>query len=149
MLRLTGIVGAAAEPELGERLHELQHRGAVEYLVLEREDTQRRRLRATTDKGTECAIALPRSQKLANGAVLLLEAGRAIVVRMKEERWLALAPRDVPAAIELGYFAGNMHWRVSVDGPVLHIALEGPEQDYLDRLHQFLASGRVERAAHG
>jgi urease accessory protein len=148
-LWLNGIVGIATHPDFAEHLHTLEHRGIVEYLLLEREDTQRHRLRATTDKGTECIIALPRSQKLSNGAILLLEPERAVVVRMKEERWLALTPCDLPTALELGYFAGNMHWRVSVDGPVLHIALEGPEQDYLDRLRQLLSTGRVERVGDG
>lgn len=146
MLRLTGIVGQAADPEIGERLHELSHGGRVEYLVLGREEMSRHRLRTRTDRGTECAIALPRSQHLANGAVLLLEAQRAVVVRMKDQAWLPLLPRDAAAALELGYFAGNMHWRVRFDGTTLDIALDDSEESYLARLAPLLADGRVKRS---
>jgi urease accessory protein len=110
---------------------------------------QRHRLRASTDRGTECAIALPRAERLTNGAVLLLEAERAIVVRMAEEAWLALQPRDAAAALELGYFAGNMHWRVRFDGARLAIALEGPPKGYLDRMAHLIADGRVRPVENG
>ncbi len=145
-MRVTSLVGLASDADVGERLHALSHAGQVEYVILNRADMSRHRLRVTTDQGTECAIALPRSEKLANGAVLLLEAERAIVVRMQEEDWLDIAAVDDAAALELGYLAGNMHWRVRFDGAVLKIALEGPEASYLARLAPLLDSGRIRRA---
>lgn len=147
MLRLTQIIGNAGAPDMAEALHRLGHAGAVEYLQISSADAARHRLRGTTDRGTEYAIALDRSQSLSNGAVLLLTADRAIVVRTLDEAWLLLEPRDTAAALELGYHAGNLHWRVRFDGPRLAVALEGPEQAYLDRLTQFLGDGRVKRAA--
>ena len=68
----------------------------------------RRRLRVTTDRGSECAIALAREDKLFDGAVLVLEDDRAVVVRAEETSWLVVAPADIAAAIELGYCSGNM-----------------------------------------
>ncbi len=144
-MRVTSLVGLASDADVGERLHALSHAGQVEYVILNRADMSRHRLRVVTDRGTECAVALPRSEKLANGAVLLLEAERAIVVRMQEEDWLDVAAVDNAAALELGYLAGNMHWRVRFDGTVLKIALDGPEASYLARLAPLLDSGRVRR----
>jgi urease accessory protein len=149
MLMLNAIVGLATDDELAERLHDLGHAGAVETIRLERQDMQRRRLRAETDRGTACAIALPRDVRLEDGAVLLIDEARAIVVRAADERWLRLEPRDTAAALELGYHAGNMHWRVHFEAGVLAIALEGPEQTYLDRLEAFLGDGRARVAGHG
>ncbi|MBM3518576.1 MAG: urease accessory protein UreE [Alphaproteobacteria bacterium] len=146
MLRLNGIIGFATDAALAEPLHRLEHAGAVEYLVLDREDTLRHRVRARTDHGTECAIALARDQHLADGSVLVLEPARAIVVRMREESWLALAPRDAAAALELGYHAGNLHWRVRFAGERLLVAREGPVQAYLDRLAPLIAAGKVRPA---
>jgi urease accessory protein len=48
---------------------------------------------------------------LFDGAVLLLEPDRAIVVRVNAERWLSLPPRSIANAVEPGYQAGNLHWR--------------------------------------
>lgn len=143
MLKLESIVGAANDPAIAERLHHLDHHGLVEYLSLSSEDTQRHRLRASTDSGTECAIVLDRSQHLYNGAVLMLTDEKAVVVRMLETQWLTMAPRDTAAALELGYFAGNMHWAVRFEGAWLRIALQGPVERYLERLQSFIADGRA------
>ena len=141
--RITGIIGFASDPALAGRLHDIGHAGRVEQLVLDSDDVHRRRLRARTDKGTDCLIALPPDQSLGDGAVLALEEDWAIVVRLTEERWLELAPRDAAAALELGYFAGNLHWRVKFRGTRLLVALEGPKSDYLARLSSFLDDGRA------
>lgn len=142
-LTVTKVIGFASEPAIANRLHDLAHDGRVESLTLERGDTLRRRLRAITDRGTDCAVALPRDQQLSDGAVLVLDDDRAIVVHMAEEHWLDLVPRDRASALELGYFAGNLHWRVRFDGDCIRVALEGPEADYLVRLAPFLEGGRA------
>jgi len=146
MLKLTTILGLASDPALHERLHALEHRDTVETIVLEPRDMARHRLRATTDKGSECAIALARDTTLEDGAVLLLDDKRAIVVRSAVQRWLALEPRDAAAALELGYHAGNLHWRVHFEDGRLMVALEGPEEAYLERVAAFLEDGRARRA---
>ncbi|WP_213875731.1 urease accessory protein UreE [Pseudomonas sp. dw_358] len=145
MLILDTIVGQASDPALAERLHDLSHAGQVETLSLSASDVQRHRLRLASDRGTDCAIRLERHQQLRNGSVLMLDAGRAIVVQMQDQQYLALKPRDAAAALELGYFAGNMHWAVRFAADLLQIPLNGPEDDYLERLAPMLADGRVTR----
>lgn len=146
-MRLTRVLGTAGDADMGERLHALSHDGKVEYLTLGRADMSRRRLRAETDRGTECTIALPRAERLANGAVLHLSPERAVVVRMREEDWLEIEGADAAAALELGYLAGNMHWRVRFEGTTLKIALDGPEAAYLARLAPLLEAGRARKIA--
>lgn len=149
MLRLTRILGNASDPEIAEALHACEHHGTVEHITLDPADTARRRLRVTTDAGTDCAIALSRGDRLENGSVLLLEAERAIMVRMTEIAWLALEPKDMAAAVELGYFVGNLHWRVQFDGPILKVALDGDKRNYLERLASHLESGKARLIDHG
>ncbi len=81
-----------------------------------------------TDQGEECAIALDRSQSLSNGAVLWLDKTRAIVVRAKTASWLLSKPRDIDAALELGYLAGNMHWQARMGDGLLRIEMDSAEQ---------------------
>ena len=81
MITITGIVGTASDPRFAGRLHHLEHDDRVEILVVGEEDASRRRLRGKTDKGTDIAIALERGDELVDGAVLLLEDTRAIVLR--------------------------------------------------------------------
>jgi urease accessory protein len=143
-LLLERVVGSVSEPHIARALHRVKHEAGVEYLSLSPEDTQRHRLRVKTDRGTDCAIALPRDQHLHDGAVLLLESHRAVVVRMQSTAWLQLKPRDVAAALELGYFAGNMHWKVEFENEKLRVAVQSGTLFYLDRLAAFFRDGRVE-----
>jgi urease accessory protein len=145
MMRLQKVLGHANDLGIADRLHELSHRGSLEFFLIDRGDLGRRRFRFTTDRGTDCAIALPRDQRLEDGSVLYIGQDRAIVVRVAEQRWLRLLPLDEATALRLGYVAGNLHWRVRFKDKELQIALEGPEGVYLERLSDFFSSGTVRR----
>jgi urease accessory protein len=147
---LDGIVGWVSDGAVADRLHELRHRHAVEYVHLDVQDLDRRRLRVTSDVGTDYAVALPRDAALADGAVLLLEAERAVVVRAGAPRTMTLRAADLPAALRLGFLAGHLHWKTDQHEGILVVHLEGPESDYAARIGDLLASGRVEwvRRAH-
>jgi urease accessory protein len=141
--RLESVIGTVDDPELADRLHHLSHTGRVETITLAQDDMGRRRLRARSDAGTDYAIVLARDQALRNGAVLYLDDERAVVVRLQEQRWLTLEPDDLSIALQLGYHAGNMHWRVRFEGDRLKIALDGEEAAYLARLEPLLSSERI------
>jgi urease accessory protein len=143
MLRVDHVLGSSGEPALSEKLHRLEHRGAVDVVNVSATDLARRRLLTTTRGGEELAIALPRHEKLFDGAVLLLERDRAIVVRAATERWLRLEPRSIADAVELGYHVGNLHWRVRFGGEVLLVALEGRPEDYIARIENLVSARRV------
>ena len=138
MLRINGIVGYLSDAVLSEKVHSLQHQGRLEILLIQPQDVARHRLRAVTDQGNECQIVIPRDQRLGDGAVLLLDSERAVVVRITEQRWVTLVPSSYADALELGYFCGNLHWRVRFEEDAILVALEGPEEDYLARLSAFI-----------
>jgi urease accessory protein len=148
MITYTSIMGSASDPLMADKLHALEHRGRVDTVVLAADDIRRHRLRARTQRGEECGIALDRQTHLFDGAVLHLDTDTALVVRTENTRWLRLRPLDAAAALELGYFAGNMHWAVRFSGTVLEIALKGPLVDYLSRLGPMLKAGRISEVEH-
>ncbi|MCL8385590.1 urease accessory protein UreE [Xanthobacter aminoxidans] len=147
MLQIDRIVGSRLDEGYSERLHDLEHHGAVEWLMLAAAELARRRFRAVTSGGTEIAVALPRDETLFDGAVLLFEQHRAIVVRVDAERWLRLGVRDMAVALELGYHVGNLHWRVRFEATAICVALEGPAEAYLARLAALGLDDRIEVAA--
>jgi urease accessory protein len=145
---LDGIVGWVTDQAVADRLHELRHHPdlehAVEYLHLDVHDLNRKRLRATSDAGTDYAIVLQRDSALADGAVLLLETDRAVVVRAGARRTMTLRANDIGAALRLGFLAGHLHWKVDQRDDTVVVHLEGPESDYISRIVELLDSGRVE-----
>ncbi len=145
---LDGIVGWATDEAVAHQLHELRHHPdlehAVEYLHLDVHDLDRKRLRVTSDAGTDYAIVLPRASALADGAVLLLETDRAVVVRAGAPQTLTLRATDLAAALRLGFLAGHLHWKVNQHDDTLVVHLEGSESDYTPRIAELLESGRIE-----
>ncbi|MCS0503646.1 urease accessory protein UreE [Ancylobacter mangrovi] len=144
MLLVDRVLGNRLDDGLADRLHHMEHHGTVEWLVLPAAELARRRFRALTSRGAEVAVALPRDEPLTDGAVLLLEPDRAIVVRVDAERWLRLTPLDLATALELGYHVGNLHWRVRFEASAIEVALEGPEETYRARLAALGLDTRVE-----
>jgi urease accessory protein len=143
-VRVSHVLGGRLDPAFHERIHALEHQGAVDLVIIPQSDLARRRLLMTTRRGIELAIALPREERLFDGAILVLDDSHAIIVRAETEHWVRLKPRSIADAIELGYQAGNLHWRVRFDGEVLLVPLEGRPEDYAARLEDLLSSGRVE-----
>ena len=143
MVLVEHVLGSRVDPLLSDRLHHLEHHGQLDILNVPAAELARRRFRATSAAGQEIVIALPRDEKLFDGAVLLLDEHRAIVVRVDSEHWLRLQPRSIADAVELGYHAGNLHWRVRFQGEALLVALEAPVDSYLDRLGVLISERRV------
>ncbi len=143
MLRIDHVVGSRLEDAFSEEIHRLEHRGAVDEVNIPVADLARRRLLAVTRAGEELAIALPPHQKLFDGAILLIDGERAIVVRAATGRWMRLEPRSISDAIELGYQAGNLRWRIRFQGEALVVALEGRPEDYTARLEEMISARRI------
>lgn len=143
MLQLTTVLGNIDDATLAARLHHVEHHGGVEIVRIAPPDVGRHRLRITSDKGTDCAIALPRAARLTDGAILLLEHQRAIVVRIGAQAWLRVQPLDTAAALELGHQAGNLHWKVRFEGAQIAVALDAPRDNYIARLQHLLDRGRI------
>lgn len=144
---LTRILGHSSDPALHDKVHALEHRGRVETIVVPESEAARRRLRAATDRGRDCAIALDRTDRLTDGAVLHLTEDLAILVRLDGGARLRLIPADLASALRLGHWCGNLHWRVEFAPDHMDVILERPEETYRERLRdlQQLASFRIER----
>jgi urease accessory protein len=142
-LHINHILGSRLEPVFSGKISRLQHQNAVDEVELSGTELDRFEFLATTRGGQELAIALPRHQRLFDGAVLLLDDVRAIVVRTAGQRWLRLEPRSIGDAIELGYQIGNLGWRVRFEGEVLFVAIEGRVENYVVRLGELFWSRRV------
>jgi urease accessory protein len=143
---LTRILGHAGDPALHDRIHALEHEGRVEIIAVPEAEAARRRLRAVTDRGRDCAIALDRADRLADGAVLHLADDLAILVRLDGGARLRLVPADIASALRLGHWCGNLHWRVAFAPGHMDVILERPEAVYRDRLRDLegLADFRIE-----
>ncbi len=133
-LMLETVLGLASDPQWHDRLHALEHEGGLEWLAIPEADAGRKRMRLQTDRGRDCAIALPREQALADGAVLFHDGRLAIAVRIDGAARMRLRPATVDDALRLGHWCGNLHWKVIFGDGVMDVVLDGPPERYEARL---------------
>ena len=115
-------------------LHTLERGNAIDIVHLRLEDINQRRLCMPAKRGQEVLVALPCQACLFDSAVLLVGTEAALVVRVGTRQWLLRQYGSVSAAIETGYSARNLRWRVRFDGDALPVALEAPEPEFPARL---------------
>ncbi|ANF83420.1 hypothetical protein A3K93_14430 (plasmid) [Acinetobacter sp. NCu2D-2] len=144
MMIVNQILGLITDHDISHQLHDVSHHGVAEKIVLSSEDISRHRLKVKTNRGRDVAIQLPRHQHLQNGSVLHLASDHAIWVEVDEPKFLSLKPKSIDAALELGYFAGNMHWPIRFKADVLQIQMQSHEAYYLERLAHFIESQTIE-----
>jgi urease accessory protein len=144
---LSEVVGHHTDEELHDRLHELDGRGLVVRLVLPTAELGRRRFKATGSDGEEYGVALGRDAVLRDGSVLRLDEAGAVVVEVEEPALLELRATSLEGAVQLGWHAGHLHWRVRMAGDRVDVLLDGPREDYLARIRPWLENGAVEVVA--
>lgn len=141
-MMLTAVLGHAGDSDWHDRLHAMEHQGRVEVLSIAAADAARKRMRLRSDRGRDCAIALPRDQVLADGAVLYCDDDLAVVARIDGAARLRLQPETLGDAMRLGHWCGNLHWKVVFHPDAMEIVLEGPADHYLDRLRDLQGLAR-------
>ena len=124
-------------------IHDLEHKEAVDKVLLNVDDLSRRRFTCETTFGEIVGISLPRSLKLFDGAVLEISERYCLMVKVEPENWLRLEVHSSDVALRLGYFAGNLHWAVKFDENRLSVAISGDVNLYLDRINNVFTDREV------
>jgi len=131
MLTVHSIIGMIDEARFSGR--------AVERLAVESAEAARPRLRRLTDLGTDVALDLPRGSYLSDGAVLLDDGERIIVVARKpEDAAIVRFPRSraredlINDAVRLGHAFGNQHVPIEVEHGEVRIPVTTSREVVLD-----------------
>lgn len=90
---------------------------AFEKLQIGRHDLEKSRLRRTTDKGTDVAIALERGARLRHGDIL--KSGESfVVIEQAPEKVITVKTKEDShdILVLLGHIIGNRHRPISLEG---------------------------------
>jgi urease accessory protein len=94
---------------------------AIDCVVLDSEERQRRRSVLTGEKGTIFLLDLPRATTLRDGDGLVLDDGSIIHVAGKLEVLLEITASTPLALARLAWHLGNRHTDMQIVGDVLRI----------------------------
>lgn len=148
METLRGAVGSVRNGAVADAVAALDERGRLERIHVSEALAGRRRFRATSDAGRDYGVVLDANVEELDGLVLLLEEDRAVVVVQEEPATLRLRGATPAGALQLGWHAGHLHWRVRFDGAEVEVLLDAPAEDYLDRILALVDDGAVEVVGH-
>ncbi|MEM3161329.1 MAG: urease accessory protein UreE [Nitrososphaera sp.] len=108
-----GNIGKALKGKYDEMLA----KDAVERISISRAESERLRMRKSTDRGTDIALSMPAGTRLRHGDVVSL-ADRMIVVAIEPENVaiVRLKNGDARTAVLVGHAIGNLHRPIRVEG---------------------------------
>lgn len=137
-LHIDRVLGNTSDNKFTEVLSVVESGGQIDYLFVDSANVSRRRFRAATQNGEECIVALSGDRRLTDGDIVLLDHGRAVIVRVDSQEWMRVIPADVSTALRLGHLAGHLHWVVRFDAASLLVALEDDPTVYIERLSEYV-----------
>jgi urease accessory protein len=142
MININSIVGNIRDDDkLTLKYRVMSENRLSEIVQISRTEAGRVRMRKTSDKGNDVAIALPQNTHLRNGDVLLLTADRMIVVEITPEKVAVVSFKTITddhlfeTAVRVGHTIGNLHRPIRLEDNKIFIPIQADsELDLLRKL---------------
>ena len=142
MININSIVGNIRDDDkLTLKYQVMTENRLSEIVQISRTEAERVRMRKTSNKGNDVAIALPQNTRLRNGDVLLLTADRMIVVEITPEKVAVVSFKTITnnhlfeTAVRIGHMIGNLHRPIRLEDNKIFIPIQADsELDLLRKL---------------
>lgn len=123
------------QAEYTKKFEEMKEKQLCETVTITRLESQRVRMRKTTNKGTDVGIDLPKGTKLRHGDVVLQENDKMIVVEIEPEDVLHVKVKEniphhhaVEVPIRLGHTIGNLHRPLKLDHDSVYFPIQSDDE---------------------
>lgn len=140
------------DKKLREEYQALCQKDSCERIMISRLESQRVRMRKTTNKGTDIALTLAQGTILKKGDVVFLAKDKIITIEIEPENVAVLTLKlddtqdrvSLALAIRIGHTLGNLHRPIKVEGEKIYVPIQAdteiellnkifePTHDYLD-----------------
>jgi urease accessory protein len=124
-----------ADERLNEEYQTLSKNGLCEKIVISRMESQRVRMRKTTDKGTDVGLILPQGTVLRNGDIIHMARDKMIVIELEPENVAVLSLRSdeedhdlFAVAVKIGHALGNLHRPIQVSGKKIYVPIQAESE---------------------
>jgi urease accessory protein len=102
---------------LGQKFEQMCVRAACETIKINRLESERVRMRKTSDKGTDIALTLPQGSHLRHGDVIMLTEDKMVIVEIEPENVAIVEIKDnirdgddiIKVPVIIGHTIGNLH----------------------------------------
>ncbi|AFU57559.1 urease accessory protein UreE [Candidatus Nitrososphaera gargensis Ga9.2] len=138
MITVDSIIGNIyRDKSLGKKYDEMLSKSQAESVRINRIESQRVRMRKTSNKGTDIALTLPSGTKLRHGDILLNTSNQMIVIELEPENVISLEIKknlhddddhvvQIPARI--GHAIGNLHRPLKLQGRTIYFPIQAESE---------------------
>ena len=122
MIHINKIIGNIKfDSHLKDKYKDMMKNGRVEKIEITRLESDRTRMRKTSDKGTDLALVIDAGSHINDGDVVLLTEDKMVIAIRVSENVATISLRDnistdqlFKTAIKLGHTIGNMHRPIKI-----------------------------------
>jgi urease accessory protein len=124
MITVNSIIGNIKKDKiLRQKFDKMSAENSCETITIHRSESQRVRMRKTSDKGTDIALTLPQGTQLRQGDVIALAQDKMVIVDIEPESVAVIAVRNnldgqeiVEVPVRVGHTIGNLHRPIRLEG---------------------------------
>jgi urease accessory protein len=133
LITINSIIGnIKKDKKLQEDYKSLCQKGLCEKIVVSRLESQRVRMRKTTDKGSDTGLSFTQGTVIRNGDVVYMTEAKMIVVEVEPEDVAVLTLKRDDAkdndlfelAVRIGHAIGNLHRPIKIEGEKIYLPIQ-------------------------
>jgi urease accessory protein len=115
LITADSILGNIKNDSMKEKYRAMSSKSLCEVVRINRLESQRVRMRKSSDKGTDIAITLPSGSHLRHGDVILLTDNKMVVVELEPENVAVIEITHlhdddaIEVPVRIGHTIGNLH----------------------------------------
>lgn|SRR4029078_3656513 len=136
MIQIHKIIGNINfDRNLKNQYEDMMKYGYVEIIEISRLESDRPRMRKTSDKGTDLALVLDNGSHIDHGDVVLLTEDKMVIAMRISENVATISLRDsittdqiFKTAIKLGHTIGNMHRPIKITNDKISFPIQGQSE---------------------
>jgi urease accessory protein len=146
LITINSVIGNVdKDKKLREEYQVFCRKGMCEKIVVSRLESQRVRMRKSTDKGTDVGLVLAQGMVLKKGDVVYLTEEKMIVVEIEPETVAVLSFKSDDSrdhdmfglGVKIGHSLGNLHRPIKVVGETIYVPIQADtEIDLLKKIFE-------------
>jgi urease accessory protein len=117
VITINSVIGnIKRDNNLAQKYDKMCIRAACETIKINRLESERVRMRKTSDKGTDIALTLPQGTHLKHGDVIMLTEDKMVIVEIEPENVAIVEVKDnihdddiIKVPLIIGHTIGNLH----------------------------------------
>jgi urease accessory protein len=132
LITIDSVIGNVnKDKKLKENYEEMSRRKLCETIKISRLESQRVRMRKTSDKGTDIALTLPQGMQLRHGDVIMLTEDKIVLVEIEPENVAMIEIKDniheddiVQIPVMVGHTIGNLHRPIKLEANKIYFPIQ-------------------------